>query len=124
MLRRRETTPTAIVDFQSIYVAISGDTRNELGRYPLRDERLLPLVEYTRQAILTGARQRELSVIATNSDGNPARRASLLQSMGAGATELIIDPGEDFVTAALEDPFDAIDAECQTAIGRWYKNLS
>ena len=113
-----------IVDFQSIYAAISGDVRNEIGRYPLRDERLLPLVEYVRRSAISGAVSREIGIIATNSDGNPARRKFLLDQMGAGAVEEILDPGIEFAEAALTDPFDAIDPECQTAIGRWYRNLS
>ena len=55
-------------------------------------------------AVITGARTREIGIIATNSDGDPARRALLLSELGAGATERIIDPGEDVVRARLADP--------------------
>ena len=56
-----------------------------MGRYPLRNERLLPLTEYVRRAIITGATDRDITVIATNSDGDPARRAFLLGQLGEGA---------------------------------------
>ena len=56
-----------IADFQSIYRALTLVERDPSGRYPLRDDRLLPIVEYVRRAILTGAVARELDVIATNS---------------------------------------------------------
>ena len=122
-LRSLETEPTILVDFQSLHVALTGDQRNQLGRFPLRDERLLPITEYVRLAAIGAAVDRDLGVIATNSDGSPARRAGLLRRLSAGAREEILDPGEDFVTAALEDPFFEIDPECSGAIGRWYTRI-
>ena len=62
-------TLAVIVDFQSLYAALSGDRRGDDGRYPLRvDDELLPTVEYLRRAAITAAVQRELDVFATNSD--------------------------------------------------------
>ena len=94
--------PTLAVtaDFQSIYAALAMVERDPSGRYPLRDERLLPIVEYVRRAVITGAVGREIDVIATNSDGDPARRALLLSQLGAGATERIVDPGIEVVSAS------------------------
>ena len=74
----------AIIDFQSLYVAISGDVRGPDGLYPLRNESLLPIVEYLRRAALTAARERQIDVVATNSDGDPDRRAFLLRELGGG----------------------------------------
>ena len=92
-----------------------------MGRYPLRNERLLPLTEYVRRAIITGATDRDIAVIATNSDGDPARRSFLLGQLGEGATERIVDPGENIVAARLSDPETGIlSPECKSAIGRWY----
>ena len=65
----------AIADFQLVYRALTDVERGRDGRYPLRDDRLLPLTEYIRRAIITGALARDITVIATNSDGAPARRA-------------------------------------------------
>lgn len=108
-------------DFQAIYAALTLVERGPDGRFPLRDETLLPLVEYVRQAAITGAMQRELGVIVTNSDGDPRRRAALLERLGEGAVERIVDPGEEIVKARLSDPFDgALSAECDAAIARWY----
>ena len=91
------------------------------GRYPLRDEGLLPLTEYVRRAIITGAVARDIAVIATNSDGDPERRAFLLGQLGAGATERIVDPGRNIVEARLSDPETGVlSSECDSAIGRWY----
>ena len=114
----------AIIDFQSLYVALSGDTRGPDGLYPYRNEALLPIVEYLRRAALTAAREREIDVIATNSDGDPERRAFLLQELGAGATERVIDPGKAVVSARLADPISGdLSPQCGAAIGRWYNRL-
>ena len=111
----------ALADFQSIYAALTGDERGRDGRYPLRDDRLLPLVEYTRRAIITAAVAREIDVIATNSDGSPERRAFLLSTLGAGAAERIVDPGRDIVSARLADPVTGeLSLECNAAVDRWY----
>ena len=114
--------PLAIAaDFQSIYAALALVERDPDGRFPPRDPRLLPIVEYVRRAILTGAVAREIDVIATNSDGDPARRKFLLGSLGAGATERIVDPGIEVVSARLADPVSGeLSEDCAAAIGRWF----
>ena len=120
-LLRESPELAAIADFQSVYAAISGDIRGLDGRYPLRDERLLPLTEYVRRAIITGSVNRDIDVIATNSDGDPDRRVFLLNQLGEGAEERIIDPGRDVVAARLSDPETGVlSDECDSAIGRWY----
>ena len=111
----------AIVDFQSLYVAISGDVRGPDGRYPLRNEALLPMVEYIRRAALSAAREREIPIVATNSDGSPDRRAFLLAELGPSATEQIVDPGRQVVEARLSDPTTGrLSSECSSAVSRWY----
>ena len=110
-----------VADFQSLYAALTGDTRGPDGRYPLRDERLLPLTEYTRRAVITGAIERDIDVIATNSDGAPGRREFMLSKLGPDATERVIDPGEDVIRARLSDPITGeLSDECQSAAARWY----
>ena len=114
----------AVADFQSVYVALTQAVRDANGRYPLREDRLLPLVEYVRRAIITGAVARDIDVIATNSDGDPVRRKFLLDQLGPGATERVIDPGEDIVKARLSDPETGLlEPECQGAITRWYGRI-
>ena len=114
----------AIADFQSVYVALTGDIRGRDGRYPLRDERLLPLTEYVRRAIIMGAVDRDIDVIATNSDGDPARRAFILGALGAGAVERVVDPGRNIVEARLSDPVTGeLIGECGDAINRWYGRI-
>ena len=120
-LLAESTELAAIADFQLVYRALTDIERGRDGRYPLRDDRLLPLTEYVRRAIITGATDRDITVIATNSDGDPARRSFLLAQLGKGATERIVDPGEDIVAARLSDPETGIlSPECSSAIGRWY----
>ena len=69
-LRRREMQqPAVLADFQSIYVALSGDVRDDNGNYPERDPDLLPLVERERQRIIRDALEAEIGIVGTNSDG-------------------------------------------------------
>ena len=56
-----------LVDFQAIYAALTGDVRGPDGRYPLRKDQLLPLVEYLRRAAIGVAVRRGITVVATNS---------------------------------------------------------
>ena len=120
-LLRESAELATIADFQAVYAALSGDLRGPDGRYPLRDDRLLPLTEYVRRAIITGAVARDIEVIATNSDGDPVRRAFLLGQLGTGAVERIVNPGVDIVSARLADPETGeLSDECDGAIRRWY----
>lgn len=122
--RRADGELAIAADFQSLYVALTLEQRGTDGRYPVRNPQLLPITEYTRRAVTTGAVQAGISIIATNSDGNPARRAELVRSLGPGATERIVDPGRDVVQARLADPATGqLSAECAKAIGRWYDRL-
>ena len=110
-----------LADFQSLYAALTGDSRGPDGRFPLRDERLLPATEHLRRAVIGAAVSRGLRVIATNSDGDPGRRAFLLGELGAGASERIVDPGRDVVAARLSDPETGeLSDECDAAMSRWY----
>ncbi len=110
-----------IADFQLVYRALTDVERGRDGHYPLRDDRLLPLTEYMRRAVITGAIGRDIDVIATNSDGDPARREFLLAQLGDGASERIVDPGRAVVAARLADPQTGdLSPECDAAIGRWY----
>ena len=121
-LLRKATVPTVAADFQSLVVALLLLEREPAtGLYPVRPEWVLPLAEYARQAIITGATAREISIITTNSDGDPARRRSLLARLGPGATERIVDPGIDVVEARLADSGTGeLSNECGRAINRWY----
>ena len=118
----REDNPRlAIADFQSIYAAVTQNVRDATGRYPDRVEELLPLVEYTRRAVITGAVARELDVVVTNSDGAAERRTFLLGLLGPGAVERIVDPGEDVVRVRLSHPITGeLSTDCEAAIARWY----
>lgn len=117
-------SPAVAADFQSLVVAMLLLERQADGRYPVRPEWILPLAEYTRLTVISTARNREIDVIATNSDGDPDRRAFLLGRLGEGAVERVIDPGRDVVAARLTDPATgALDPQCDAAIARWYGRL-
>ena len=122
-LLRTATGPAIQADFQSIVVALLGLVRGADGTFPLRPTWVLPLAEYVRQAVITGAQAREIFTIITNSDGDPVRRAALLERLGPGATERILDPGRDVVEARLSDEFGELSDPCASAINRWYGRL-
>ena len=120
-LLREATEPAIQADFQSIVVALLGLERLPNGKYPIRPAFILPLAEYVRLAIVTGAQAREIFTIITNSDGDPVRRAALLQRLGDGAIERVIDPGFDVVRARLADEVSGeLSDPCAGAIHRWY----
>ena len=118
------TEPMVAADFQAILAALLLLERQPDGRYPNRNPAqaawLLPLTEAVRQTIITIAEEREIGVVATNSDGSPARRAFLLSRLGAGATETIVDPGFDIITQRLSRPDGSISEQCVEARNRWY----
>ena len=114
-----------MIDFQTIYAGLLGIERLPNGRYPERlesDAYAMPLSEYVRRAAITGALARELEPIVTNSDGSPERRAFLLGLM-PGATERVIDPGIDVVTARLTNAEGVLSEQCRQAIQRWHGRL-
>ena len=123
-LQAAATVPTVVADFQAIVVALLLLERGPDGLYRPRPPWILPLAEYTRAAVITGATGRDLDVIATNADGDPGRRRALLDRLGAGASERVIDPGRDVVAARLADAETGeLSPECSDAIGRWYGRL-
>ena len=117
--------PAVAADFQSLVVALLLLERGADGRYPIRPGWVLPLAEYVRRAVVTGAVNRDIVVIATNSDGSEARRRFLLGQLGPGAVERIVDPGRDVVAARLADAATGeLSPECDAAISRWYARRS
>ena len=117
--------PAVVIDFQAIYAALLLLERDDGGRYPERldgDRHILPIAEYTRRAAITAAVANEVDPIVTNSDGDLQRRGLLLERMGAGATERVIDPGIETVARRLAVD-GVLSAQCEQAIGRWYSRL-
>ena len=114
--------PGAIVDFQAIYAALLLLLRGPDGRYPERDPadaHLLALSEYVRKAMISGAREMDVEIIATNSDGSPARREYLRGLLGPGAVETVLDPGRKVVVDRLSIN-GVLSQQCGQAIDRWY----
>ena len=113
--------PTIAADFQALTVALLLLERGPDGRYPIRPTWVLPMVEHVRREVYDAAAARDIAVVATNSDGSPERRRFLLERLGPGATERIVDPGIDVVSARLADDVTGeLEPECSAAISRWY----
>ena len=129
---RAETSgPTILLDFQSLYAAILGLQRGPDGRFPERlesDQWALPLTEYVRRAAITGARNRDIGIVATNSDGDPQRRRELLARLGPGSVEEVIDEDEATVLKRLSRPGvpkgrdgRRVSRQCRRAVDRWFR---
>ena len=115
------SAPVVQADFQSLIVSMLALIRGQDGRFPPRPTWILPLAEYVRAGVITGSVNRDIDCIITNSDGSPDRRKFLLDRLGPGATERIIDPGEEIVKARLSDSITGeLEPECSRAISRWY----
>ena len=118
--------PTIMIDFQTLYAGLLGIERDPLtGRYPPRrpqDVHTLPMAEYARQAIITGAIAQELDIVLTNSDGDADRRAFLLGRLGPTASEVVIDPGIQVVEQRLTVD-GTLDPDCRQALARWYDRI-
>ena len=117
--------PGATVDFQAIYAALLLLLRGPDGRYPERDPadaHLLALSEYVRKAMISGAREMDVEIIATNSDGSPSRREYLRGLLGPGAVETVLDPPRAVVVDRLSIN-GVLSQQCGQAIDRWYGRL-
>ena len=116
--------PAVVADFQSLVAAILQHERGPDGKYPMRPEWVLPLAESLRLELIDRARAAEVDVITTNSDGDRGRRQRLLDRLGPGASERIIDPGQAVVTARLADAATGVvSPQCEQAVGRWFSRL-
>ena len=63
-----------------------------------------------------------MEIIATNSDGSPARREYLRGLLGPGAVETVLDPGRKVVVDRLSIN-GVLSQQCGQAVGRWYGSL-
>ena len=119
------SAPTVMIEFQQIYAGLLGIDRLPNGRYPARrpqDSFVLPMAEYARLSIITGAIKQDLDIVLTNSDGDADRRAFLLGRLGPGATERVINPGIEVVTERLSVQ-GTLDPQCRDAIQRWFGRI-
>lgn len=122
-LRDENPGPAVVADFQSLVVAVLQHERGPDGTFPPRPDWVLPMAEHLRREVIDAARAREIDVIATNSDGDEGRRRRLLERMGPGARERVIDPGRAVVTARLSSWSGRLSGACRSAIDRWYGRL-
>ena len=117
-----------LADFTAVFNAVTGTRRDPAtGRFPIRrgpEQAFLPITERLRQDVIRRGREMGFDIVATNSDGSPARRRRLLELLGPGSKEIVLDPGEETVVDRLKAKETGIlDPECGKAIGRWYTRL-
>ena len=114
--------PGAIIDFQAIYAALLLLRPGGDGRYPERDPadaHLLALAEYTRRAMISGAREMDIEILATNSSGSPQRREYLRGLLGPGAVETVLNPGRAVVEERLSVN-GVLSQQCRDSVNRWF----
>ena len=118
-----------LADFSGLYNAVTATKRDPVtGRFPVRrqaQESVLPLVEQLRRETIRRATRLGFDVVATNSSGDPVIRRRLLQLLGPGAKEVVIDPGREVVEERLKVKSTGIlGEECGKAVGRWYDRIN
>ena len=109
-----------VVDFTTLYAALSGVQRGPDGKYPEREtgDALLPFVSGLKTMALRMAVERELSGFVTSSS---LADVEVLEEI-TGRTAKVIDPGETVIRARLADPVTGeLSSECSQALRRWYR---
>ena len=109
-----------IIDYTTLYVALSGVQRGGDGKYPEREsgDPILPFVAGMKTVALRMAVERELSGFVTSS---ALADVEVLEKI-TGETAKVIDPGESVVRARLSDPTTGeLSPECDKAVRRWYR---
>ena len=108
-----------VIDFTSLYVALSGVQRGPDGKYPERHagDPLLPLAAYLKSTALRQAVERELDGFVTTS-----ARADIPElERVTGQPAKVIDPGEETIKARLAEAVTGeLSPECSAALARWY----
>ena len=103
---------SVVLDFQSLYAALLQQIRDDSGRYPPRlaeHEYIISLIAAIREDAIERAAEQGVTVVLTNSNGDPARRSVLLGLLrtaagGDGAREQIVDPGIRVIVERLTLP--------------------
>ena len=109
-----------ILDFTSLYAALSGAQRGPDGKYPERitGDPPLPLVSEVKALALNAAIRRELSGFVTSSARDDIEMLERVTKTPA----VVVDPGEATVRARLADPITGqLSEECTAALRRWYR---
>ena len=114
-----------LIDFTALWVALTGATRGEDGRYPVRedDDPSLPLVSALYWFGLSEAVKRELSGFVTSASREHVRR---LESV-TGQTARVVDPEPGPLLARLtevDDGGEYLDGACVSAVRRWWTDAS
>ena len=120
---------SVVLDFQSLYAALLQQVKDDSGRYPPRldiHEYVISLIAAIREDAIERAAEQGVTVVLTNSNGDPARRSVLLGLLrtaagGDGAREQIVDPGIRVIVERLTLPGASEPSQqCIEAADRYY----
>ena len=110
------------VDLTALWVALRGLERDGEGRYPERrtGDPALRIASYLKAAAVRFAAEQGIDAVVTTSSSAP-EAVERLRELGALGPVRTVDPGEEVVRRRLAGPDGQLSAECETAIGRWYR---
>ena len=114
-----------LIDFTLLWAAMTGATRGEDGRYPVRedDDPSLPLVSAAYWFTLSEAVRRELSGFVTSA--SRANVARLERITGRKARVVDVKPGPLLARLSeVDDDGDYLDGQCVSAVRRWWTNAA
>ena len=112
-----------LIDYTALWVALTGATRGEDGRYPVRedDDPSLPLVSAAYWWMLGEAVKRELSGFVTTASRANVERLEAV----TGQPARIIEPEPGPLIARLTEvdgDGEHIQGQCVSAVRRWWTN--
>ena len=118
-IARERTAGDVVIDYTSLWAALTGAQRGPDGKYPERrdDDPSLALMSAVKNFALSQAVERELNGFVTSSARADVER---LESR-TGQQAVTIDPGREVVEARLvDDDTRYLSDECRRALARWY----
>ena len=114
-----------LIDFTALWAALTGATRGEDGRFPVRtdDDPALPLVSVAYWFTLSEAVKRELRGFVTSASRANVER--LERITGQRARVVDVKPGPLLARLSeVDDDGDFIDGACVSAVKRWWTDAS
>ena len=114
-----------LIDFTLLWAALTGATRGEDGRYPVRedDDPALPLVSAAYWFTLTEAVRRELDGFVTSASRANVDRLETIT--GRRARVVDVKPGPLLARLSeVDDEGEFLDGQCVSAVRRWWTDAA
>lgn len=110
-----------LIDYTALWVALTGERRDENGRYPIRvsgDQRLAYVAGVWYSAVERAAFSGQRGYVTTAKRD----RVEEIQRLADTNRLQVVDPGEEVARGRLADLYgDAMPEECESALNGWYR---